>query len=73
MVAGAAALIRAEHPEWNALQDKEQLRVSSDDINDIGTNSDFQYKFGKGRLFTDFTTRNFFKYNQFALGYRLDF
>jgi hypothetical protein len=35
----------------------------------VGTN----LKFGKGRLFTDFTTRNFFKYNQFALGYRLDF
>jgi hypothetical protein len=34
----------------------------------IGTN-----KIWKGRLFTDFTTRNFFKYNQFALGYRLDF
>ncbi|UQD55039.1 hypothetical protein [Flavobacterium sp. K5-23] len=35
----------------------------------IGTN----LKFGKGRLFADFTARNFFKYNQFALGYRFDF
>jgi PKD repeat protein len=50
MVAGAAALIRAVFPEWNAQQVMEQLRVSSDDINDIANNSDFQYKFGKGRL-----------------------
>lgn len=50
MVAGAAALIRAVFPEWNAQQVMEQLRVSSDDINDVANNSDFQYKFGKGRL-----------------------
>jgi hypothetical protein len=35
----------------------------------IGTN----LKFGKEDYFRSFTTRNFFKYNQFALGYRLDF
>ncbi|SMG15623.1 Por secretion system C-terminal sorting domain-containing protein [Marivirga sericea] len=50
MVAGAAALIRSVFPEWNALQVMEQLRVSSDDISDVGSNSDLQYKFGKGRL-----------------------
>ncbi|WP_375577971.1 S8 family serine peptidase [Marivirga tractuosa] len=50
MVAGAAALIRSVFPEWNASQVMEQLRVSSDDISDVGNNSDFQYKFGKGRL-----------------------
>ncbi|MGM0580556.1 MAG: S8 family serine peptidase [Bacteroidota bacterium] len=50
MVAGAAALVRSVFPEWNALQVMEQLRVSSDDIYDVANNSDFQYKFGKGRL-----------------------
>lgn len=50
MVAGAAALVRSVFPEWNALQVMEQLRVSSDDINDVANNSNFQYKFGKGRL-----------------------
>ncbi|MBK6264187.1 S8 family serine peptidase [Marivirga sp. S37H4] len=50
MVAGAAALVRAVHPEWNALQVMEQLRVNSDDIYEVGNNSDYQYKFGKGRL-----------------------
>ncbi|ADR20531.1 hypothetical protein MATR_18460 [Marivirga tractuosa] len=50
MVAGAAALVRSVFPEWNALQVMEQLRISSDDIYDVASNSDFQYKFGKGRL-----------------------
>ncbi|PTB96953.1 hypothetical protein C9994_05090 [Marivirga lumbricoides] len=50
MVAGAAALIRAVHPEWNALQVMEQLRVNSDDISAVADNSNFEYKFGKGRL-----------------------
>jgi PKD repeat protein len=50
MVAGAAALLRAVFPEWSAQQVMEQLRVSSDDINEIGNNNNFQYKFGKGRL-----------------------
>ena len=50
MVAGAAALVRSVFPEWNALQVMEQLRVSSDNIYDVANNSDFQYKFGKGRL-----------------------
>jgi len=50
MVAGAAALIRSVFPDWSAQQVMEQLRISSDDIYDIGNNSDFQYKFGKGRL-----------------------
>lgn len=50
MVAGAAALVRSVFPDWNALQIMEQLRVSSDDIYDVANNSEFQYKFGKGRL-----------------------
>jgi subtilisin family serine protease len=50
MVAGAAALIRSVFPAWKAPQVMEQLRVSSDDIYDVGSNGDFQYKFGKGRL-----------------------
>ncbi|HET8860012.1 S8 family serine peptidase [Marivirga sp.] len=50
MVAGAAALVRSVFPAWNAQQVMEQLRVSSDDIYDIANNSDYQYKFGKGRL-----------------------
>jgi len=50
MVAGAAALLRSVFPSWNASQVMEQLRVSSDDIYDIGNNAEFQYKFGKGRL-----------------------
>tara|TARA_R110002012_G_scaffold99980_2_gene238369 strand:+ start:41251 stop:45432 length:4182 start_codon:yes stop_codon:yes gene_type:complete len=50
MVAGAAALLRAVFPEWSAQQVMEQLRVNSDDIYNVGNNSDFQYKFGKGRL-----------------------
>lgn len=50
MVAGAAALIRSVHPDWNALQVMEQLRIKSDDIYNVSNNSDFKYKFGKGRL-----------------------
>jgi hypothetical protein len=43
-----------------------------DDVKAAYNNNRTNLKYGK-RLFTDFTTRNFFKYNQFALGYRLDF
>ena len=50
MVAGAAALVRSVFPEWNAQQIMEQLRVSADDIYDVGSNNDYLYKFGKGRL-----------------------
>ena len=50
MVAGAAALVRHIFPDWSALQVMEQLRVSTENIDDVGNNADFQYKFGKGRL-----------------------
>ena len=50
MVAGAAALVRATHPEWSALQVMEQLRVSADNIYDVANNADYRYKLGKGRL-----------------------
>lgn len=50
MVAGAAALVRALHPNWTAQQVMEQLRVNSDDIYAIGNNAEYLYKFGKGRL-----------------------
>ena len=35
----------------------------------VGTN----LKFGKGRVFVDYTSRNFLKYNQIAVGYRMSF
>lgn len=50
MVAGAAALVLSEFPELNALQVMERLRVSVDDINDIGSNASLEGKLGLGRL-----------------------
>ncbi|MEP5610624.1 MAG: S8 family serine peptidase [Cyclobacteriaceae bacterium] len=50
MVAAVAALVKAEFPELNALQIMERVRVSSDDIYNIGTNSLFDGKLGYGRL-----------------------
>ena len=48
--AGAAALVRSEFPEFNALQVIEQVRVTADDIYDVGENSDYTGRLGKGRL-----------------------
>ncbi len=50
MVAGAAALVRARFPQLNAVQVMERMRVTSDDIYDVGTNSEFEGLIGKGRL-----------------------
>lgn len=50
MVAGAAALVKDQFPALNARQVMERLRVSADDIYDIGNNSEFDGKLGKGRL-----------------------
>ena len=49
-VAGAAALVRVVFPQWNALQVAEQIRVTADDIYDVGTNSQYFGQLGKGRL-----------------------
>ncbi|CAN5523193.1 hypothetical protein BH23BAC1_BH23BAC1_19750 [soil metagenome] len=50
MVAGAAALVRAKFPSLNALQIKEKLRITADDIYNIPYNQTFEGKLGKGRL-----------------------
>ena len=49
-VAGAAALLRSYFPDLNAQQVIERLRVSSDNVSQIGTNINFIEKIGKGRL-----------------------
>ena len=49
LVAGAAALVWAHHPEYTPLQVAEQLRISADEtfyLNSPG----FEFKLGKGRL-----------------------
>ncbi|MBN2090200.1 S8 family serine peptidase [candidate division KSB1 bacterium] len=48
LVAGAIALVLANHPEWNAEQAAQQVRISADDIYPV--NPTFRYKLGKGRL-----------------------
>lgn len=50
MVAGAAALVRAQFPQLNAIQVMEQLRVTSDDIYGVGTNMNYFGQLGNGRL-----------------------
>ncbi|MEP1097156.1 MAG: S8 family serine peptidase [Cyclobacteriaceae bacterium] len=50
MVAAVGALVKAEFPELNAQQIMERVRVSSDDIYNVGTNSIFEGKLGHGRL-----------------------
>lgn len=50
MVAGAAALVRAQFPELNAKQVMERLRRSADDVYHIGTNATYQDRLGRGRL-----------------------
>lgn len=50
LVAGTAALVKSYHPELNALQIMERIRVTTDDIYGVGTNSQFDGKLGKGRL-----------------------
>jgi PKD repeat protein len=50
MVAGAAALVRAQFPQFSAIQVMEQLRVTSDDIYNVGTNMNYFGQLGHGRL-----------------------
>lgn len=50
LVAGAAALVRSQFPSFNATQVMEQLRVTSDDIYDAGTNMEYFGMLGRGRL-----------------------
>jgi len=49
-VAGAAALIRARYPNLSARQVMEQIRISADDIYDVGSNMDYYGMLGNGRL-----------------------
>lgn len=48
IVAGAAALVKAQFPNYTPMQVGEQLRVTADDINSL--NNAFRDKIGKGRL-----------------------
>lgn len=50
VTAGAAALIRAQFPSYNALQTGEKLRVTADFIDNVPGNSFFATKLGKGRI-----------------------
>jgi serine protease len=50
MVSGAAALARSVHPDLNSTQIQELLRVTSTNIDTIGTNKQYKEKMGKGRL-----------------------
>jgi len=61
MVSGAAALARSVYPWMNSTQIQELLRVTTFNIDTIGTNKNYKEKIGKGRLdvykaLTDTTT-----------------
>ncbi len=49
-VAGAAALVRAHFPKYNALQTLEQLRTTADNMDATPANAAYKEKLGKGRL-----------------------
>ncbi|UXX78152.1 S8 family serine peptidase [Reichenbachiella carrageenanivorans] len=49
-VAGTAALVMDAFPDYSAIQVMEQIRMTSDDIYDVGGNSIYEGKLGKGRL-----------------------
>lgn len=48
LTAGAVALVLASHPEWNAQQAAQQVRISADNIDNL--NPTYRYQLGKGRL-----------------------
>ncbi|MEO9476119.1 MAG: S8 family serine peptidase [Cyclobacteriaceae bacterium] len=50
IVAGAASLVKDVYPYLNAEQIMEVLRVTTDNIYDISSNSDYEGKLGSGRL-----------------------
>jgi len=50
MVAGLAALIRARFPGLTAQQVMERIRVNTDDIYTIGSNSSYTGQLGRGRM-----------------------
>ncbi|MEM6830074.1 MAG: S8 family serine peptidase, partial [Bacteroidota bacterium] len=50
MVAGTAALVKTQFRDLNALQVMERIRVTADDIYQIGNNSLYDGKLGLGRL-----------------------
>lgn len=49
-VAGTAALVKSVFPHLNAQQVMEQVRVTADDVYDVGNNADYTGQLGKGRL-----------------------
>ena len=49
-VAAAAALVKEQYPDLTAIQIMERVRATSDDIYDVGSNSTYDGKLGKGRL-----------------------
>lgn len=50
VAAGGAALVRARFPWMNAIQAGEQLRITCDNIYNVGTNGLYRDKMGKGRI-----------------------
>ncbi|MFY0625950.1 MAG: S8 family serine peptidase [Reichenbachiella sp.] len=50
MVAGTAALVRDVFPHLDAVQVMEQIRMTSDDVYHVGSNSNYVGMLGKGRL-----------------------
>ncbi|MFY0601834.1 MAG: S8 family serine peptidase [Cyclobacteriaceae bacterium] len=50
IVAGAAALARDVYPDYSAQQIMEVIRVTTDNIYDVGSNSNYEGKLGSGRL-----------------------
>ncbi len=49
-VAATAALVKDQFPELSAVQIMERIRVTADDVYDVGSNSTYEGKLGKGRL-----------------------
>lgn len=49
VISGCAGIVRAQFPQYNALQVAEQLRVTADKIDTLVGNASFIEKLGKGR------------------------
>ncbi|HRY32907.1 MAG TPA: S8 family peptidase [Bacteroidales bacterium] len=50
VTSGAAALLRAYHPQYSALQTAELLRVTADVIDTVAANAGFEGMLGSGRI-----------------------